>query len=85
MPLKERIINFLHKTYTPSSTIDAHFGRYELQFRTDVEGRPVCLFIGKKNNLGRIIGEQYHRRTTYDQKGRIVKDHWDNQGKVTWK
>jgi hypothetical protein len=33
------------------------FQRYDLAFKTDETGRPVLLFIGKKDGQGKIKGE----------------------------
>jgi hypothetical protein len=33
------------------------FQRYDLAFKTDETGRPVLLFIGKKDDQGKIKGE----------------------------
>ena len=56
--------------------IRLRFGRYDLAFKTDDEGRPVLLFMGKADANGHINGERFVRNL---QAG---KDQWDNKGKV---
>lgn len=83
MPLKEPILKLLNKIYEPSSLVELTFQRYDLMFKTDEEGRPVLLFIGKKDTNGNIRGERYNRRLKIDKEGRLIKDHWDRKGKAT--
>ncbi|MDF2430771.1 MAG: hypothetical protein JWP44_402 [Mucilaginibacter sp.] len=59
--------------------VEATFGRYDLAFKTDESGRPVLLFIGKKEADGKIKGERFSRRTVTDKNGDVIKDHWDHK------
>ena len=80
MPLGASFIKILSKQYEPSAFIERRFKNYDLGFKTDDEGNPIVLFLGKKNTEGNIIGERYARRLVKDKDGKIVKDHWDNKG-----
>jgi len=82
MALKEPILKILAKTYEPGSLIDTKFGRYDLSFKTDEEGRPILLFIGTRSENGDIVGDRYSRRLKIED-GKIVKDHWELKGKAT--
>ncbi|WP_113653266.1 hypothetical protein [Pedobacter namyangjuensis] len=81
--LKAPILNILGKTYQPLSLVEHRFGRYDIAFRTDEKGNPILLFIGLKDENGKIRGERYARRLLLDKNGNIIKDHWDNKGKAT--
>lgn len=81
--LKEPILKILNKTYEPSTIIEMKFKRYDLAFKTDNLGRPILLFMGEKDSLGRINGERYARRLVSGTDGSILKDHWDHKGKAT--
>ena len=72
----------LTKTYPPDKMIRQRFGRYDLAFKTDEEGRPVLLFMGKADEAGRIKGDHFVRHLQKDKDGTLVKNHWDNKGKV---
>lgn len=76
MKIGTELLKILTKTYTPEEMISQRFGRYDLAFKTDEEGRPVILFIGKAVENGKIKGERFSRQL---QGG---KDHWDNKGKT---
>ena len=82
MKLKDPILNVLGKQYEPSSMIEVRFGRYDLAFRTDDGGRPILLFIGRKMENGRIVGERYARRLKIED-GEKIKDHWEHKGKAS--
>jgi hypothetical protein len=75
-------LKVLSKTYAPDKMIDQRFGRYDLAFKTDEAGRPVLLFMGKADEEGKIKGERFARRLQMGQDGKIIKDHWDNKGKI---
>lgn len=77
------VLKILNKYYEPSTMVETRFKRYDLAFKTDQEGRPVLLFMGKKDDTGKIKGERYARRLAFDTEGKIVKDHWDHKGKAT--
>lgn len=78
------VLKILNKIYAPSTMVDVKFKKYDLSFKTDVEGRPVLLFLGKRNEKGEIKGERYARRLVFDKDGKVIKDHWDHKGKATW-
>lgn len=78
------ILKLLSKTYEPLAMIETRFSRYDLAMKTDEQGRPVLLFMGKKDPVtGKIKGERFARRLITDVDGKIIKDHWDNKGKAT--
>jgi hypothetical protein len=82
MKIGEPLLKILNKTYQPGELIRQVFGRYDLAFKTDEQGRPVVLFIGIADEHGVIAGERFSRRLVFDASGKVLKDHWDNQGKV---
>ncbi|PAW95658.1 hypothetical protein CKK33_10200 [Mucilaginibacter sp. MD40] len=83
MTLGDEILKIVNKIYTPDSFIETSFKRYDLAFKTDEAGRPILLFLGKADGEGRIKGERFARRLVFDDSGNVLKDHWDNKGKVS--
>ena len=82
MKIGDKLLKQLNKTYTPSATIPLKFGRYDLVIKTDDSGNPILLFIGEANEEGIIKGERFGRVLIKDPSGKVIKDHWDNKGKV---
>lgn len=82
MALGEHLQRQLGKRYEPSSTISMRYKGHDLSFKTDAEGNPVILFIGKADAAGMIKGERYTRTLKADSRGVIIKDHWDLKGKA---
>lgn len=72
----------LDKDYPASSINETTYRGRDIAFKTDNEGRPVLLFIGKKIGPGKIRGERYIRSIVTTSDGR-VKDHWEKKGKAT--
>jgi hypothetical protein len=83
MVLGEEILKILNKVYEPSAMVETKFKRYDMSFKTDEAGRPILLFIGTKDETGKIKGERFARRLATDSEGNIIKDHWDNKGKAS--
>ena len=81
--LKEPVLKILNKIYQPDTIVETKFKRYDLAFKTDEKGRPILLFIGEKDNNGKIKGERYARRLLENTEGIVLKDHWDHKGKAT--
>ena len=86
--LKSKMINEelqkkLAKTYEPSSMQHLRYKGKDLAFKTDANGNPILLFIGKENEQGTIKGERYARTLKYDREGNRIKDHWELKGKAT--
>lgn len=82
MKIGAELLKILNKQYAQDEMIRRRFGRYDLVFKTDEQGRPVLLYMGKADEHGTIKGERFARRLQTDKDGRIAKDHWDNKGKV---
>jgi hypothetical protein len=82
MKVGPELLKILSKPYAPVQVISQRFGRYDLAFKTDEQGRPILLFIGKADAEGKIKGERFVRRLQADKDGQIIKDHWDNKGKT---
>ena len=82
MKIGDKLLKTLSKRYEPESTIDQRFGRYDLTFRTDEDGNPVMLFIGNRDENGRIAGNRFIRVIIRDSAGNVLKDHWDAKGRV---
>ena len=78
----EPLLKKLNKQYDASTIIHLKFKDYDLAVKTDEEGNPVLLFIGKANAEGAIKGDRYARRLLKDKTGKVIKDHWDYKGKV---
>jgi hypothetical protein len=83
MSLGVAILRVLDKRYEPSVMVEKKFKEYDIAFKTDEEGLPILLFIGKKDDTGNIRGERYARRLVKDKEGVVIKDHWDFKGKAT--
>ncbi|MDB5023977.1 MAG: hypothetical protein JWP78_1732 [Mucilaginibacter sp.] len=82
MALGEGILKLLNKEYPASTIRETRYRDLDLAFKTDKEGRPVLLFIGKKIAPGKIRGERYVRSIVNTSDGK-VKDHWEKKGKAT--
>lgn len=82
MKMGEELSKKLSKKYEPSAMVNLQFKGYDLAVKTDDEGNPVLLFIGKADKEGMIKGDRYARRLLKDKEGKVVKDHWDYKGKV---
>jgi len=82
MKIGDKLLKELSKRYEPESTIDKKFGRYDLTFRTDEQGNPIILFIGNRNENGRITGNRFTRVIVRDAAGNVLKDHWDAKGRA---
>ena len=63
--------------------INMRFKGNDVSFKTDAEGNPVLLFIGKRDETGNIKGDRFSRTLKRDESGAIIKDHWDLKGKAT--
>ncbi|SDF29442.1 hypothetical protein SAMN05216464_115144 [Mucilaginibacter pineti] len=82
MKIGVELSKVLSKTYGPDQMISQRFGRYDLAFKTDEQGNPVLLYMGKADADGKIKGERFARRLQSDPDGKVIKDHWDNKGKT---
>jgi len=80
--LGEGVKKLLDKPYPASSIEETTYRGQDLAFKTDKEGRPVLLFIGKKIAPGKIRGERYVRNIIKMSDGK-VKDHWEKKGGAT--
>jgi len=83
MKLNEDLVKILSKIYEPSAMIENQFRGKDTLFKTDEQGNPILLFIGKRTESGSIKGERYARTLKYDREGKVIKDHWELKGKVT--
>jgi len=75
-------LKLLSQMYTANALIQKRLNRYDLAFKTDEQGRPVLLFMGRADDEGRIKGERFARRLVINREGQVIKDHWDNKGKT---
>lgn len=82
MKIGEKLLKRLSQKYSPEKLIHQKFERYDISFKTDHEGTPVLLFIGTRNENGQIRGERFVRVVVRAADGSILKDHWDNKGKI---
>ena len=83
MKLNDELLKILSKTYTKSTLINSSYKQKDISFKTDAEGNPILLFIGKRLDDGNIKGERYARTLKYNKDGNILKDHWELKGKAT--
>ena len=82
MKIGENLLKKLNKKYEPSTMVELRFRGYDISLKTDEEGNPVLMFIGRSDSNGMIKGDRYARRLLKDKEGNIIKDHWDYKGKV---
>ena len=83
MKLADDLQKKLCKQYEPSAMVQMKFRGNDIAFKTDKEGNPVLLFIGKANENGQVKGSRYTRVLKYDEQGNRIKDHWELKGKAT--
>ena len=83
MPLSEDLVKKLSKKYEPSSMVEMRFRGNDVAFKTDEEGNPVLLFMGRAGEDGTIRGDRYARTLKRDREGRVIKDHWERKGRAT--
>jgi hypothetical protein len=83
MKLSEDLQKKLSKKYEPLDLVEMKYKGYDLAFKTNEEGNPILLFIGKKTEQGTIKGERYARTLKKDREGKVFKDHWELKGKST--
>jgi hypothetical protein len=83
MKLGEDLVKLLGKTYEPATMIEMRYKGNDIAFKTDANGNPILLFIGKKNEAGVIKGERYARTLKTANDGVVIKDHWERKGKAT--
>jgi hypothetical protein len=82
MKLSEPLLLKLSKKYEASSMLKMKYKGLDVSFKTDHEGNPVLLFIGKILPNGKIKGERYTRTLKRHPDGSVIKDHWDLKGKA---
>jgi hypothetical protein len=83
MKLSQHLQLQLNKGYALATSVDMRYKGNDLTFKTDDEGNPIVLFIGKRTASGKIKGERYVRVLKKDRHGVIIKDHWELKGKAT--
>ena len=83
MKLNDDLLKILARTYAKSTLINTAYKKKDISFKTDEEGNPVLLFIGKRTEDGHIRGQRYARTLKRESEGNIVKDHWEMKGKAT--
>ena len=83
MKLSEGLIAKLSKTYEPAAMVNMHYNGKDVSFKTDKEGNPVLVFVGREDEAGNIKGERYARTLKKDAEGKVIKDHWERKGKAT--
>ena len=79
--LEKDILKLLDQNYPALSVTETRYQDLDVAFKTDSNGIPVLLFIGKKDESGRIRGERYTRKISVTAGGNI-KDNWEHRGKV---
>jgi hypothetical protein len=83
MKLNQHLQLQLSKKYEPSSVINMRYKGNDVSFKTDPEGNPILLFIGKRMESDKIKGERYVRVLKKNRNGSIIKDHWELKGKAS--
>jgi hypothetical protein len=82
MKIGAKLMKILEKKYPPSSSIPLKFERYDITIKTDPDGNPILLFLGTRGENEKIVGYRYVRTLLKDEQGNVIKDHWDNHGKI---
>ncbi len=82
MKLGELLLKQLNRRFEADALVEMRFKSYDLKIKTDKDGNAVMLFIGKLKENGDIKGERFSRVLKLDASGAVIKDHWDNKGKV---
>lgn len=82
MKLGDELLKKLSKKFEPSAMISLRFRQYDLAVKTNEDGDPILVFLGKLKEDGSIKGDRFARRLLKDKDGNLVKDHWDYKGKV---
>ncbi|PJJ79790.1 hypothetical protein [Mucilaginibacter auburnensis] len=82
MKIGVRLQKLLDKIYPPDAKMEFQLDRTDVVFKTDGEGRPVLLFVGRKNADGQIKGERFARTLKKLSDG-TMKDHWENKGQTS--
>ena len=82
MKLNDSLLLKLSKRYEPSSMLNMKFRGVDLAVKTDHEGNPIVVFVGRKQADGTIKGERYTRTLLRDGNGNLIKDYWDRKGKT---
>lgn len=82
MKIGARLQRLLDKVYPPDTKLEFQLDRTDVVFKTDGEGRPVLLFVGRKDENGQIKGERF-ARTLKPLPNGALKDHWENKGKAS--
>ena len=83
MKLNEGLLKILSKAHEKSTLINTVYKGNDVSFKTDADGNPVLLFVGKRQADGTIKGERFARTLKRDREGIIIKDHWELKGKAT--
>ncbi len=83
MPIGEQLLKKLQKKYEPSSLVEGRSGKLDIAFKTDHNGDPVLLFIGRKSPNGKVIGQRFVRTLIFDPEGNKIKDHWELKGRAS--
>ncbi|HEX2534736.1 MAG TPA: hypothetical protein VHK69_13415 [Chitinophagaceae bacterium] len=83
MKLGEELLKKLSKKYEPAALFSLRHKGNDVVFKTDDEGNPIQLFIGRKDNHGVIKGIRFRRVLKTDKEGKVLKDHWDEKGKAS--
>ena len=83
MKLGPQILKILEKKYESESMVYTTFNSHDLAFKTDNEGNPVLLFLGKMNDKGQVRGLRYTRTVIKNPAGQVIKDHWELKGKAS--
>jgi hypothetical protein len=82
MKMGDALLKKLNKKYEPAAMVSLKFREYDMAMKTDEEGNPILLFIGKLGEDGMIKGDRYARRLLKNANGGVIKDHWDYKGRV---
>lgn len=83
MKLRDDLLKKLARTYEPQALITLKYKGKDAAFKTDSDGHPVLLFIGRRATDGTIKGERYVRTLIFDASGKAIKDHWELKGRAS--
>ncbi|MGY3213554.1 hypothetical protein [Mucilaginibacter sp. HD30] len=82
MKIGAKLQRLLDKVYPPDAKLEFQLDRTDVVLKTDGEGRPVLLFVGRKGEDGNVKGDRFARTLKKLPNG-TFKDHWENKGEAT--
>ena len=83
MALKSALLKKLAGSFPPNALVQFKWKGLDVAVRTDPVGKPWQFFLGRLDPNGRVRGERYVRTLKTDERGNVIKDHWDLKGRAS--